>query len=66
MAGACECGNEPSGCINFGGFLDQLRTCWLLRKDCATWSLLEGRRLTAALKHSVAIRTSDVAGHQGL
>ena len=28
--GSCECGNENSGYINCGGFLDQLRTicCW--------------------------------------
>jgi len=23
--GICECGNEPSGCIKRGGFLDWLR-----------------------------------------
>jgi hypothetical protein len=27
VAGTCECGNEPSGSIKFGEFLDQLRTC---------------------------------------
>jgi hypothetical protein len=27
VAGACECGNEPSGSIKCGGFLDWLRTC---------------------------------------
>jgi hypothetical protein len=25
--GSCECGNEPSGYIKFGKFLDYLRTC---------------------------------------
>jgi hypothetical protein len=27
VAGAYECGNEPSGCIKREEFLDQLRTC---------------------------------------
>ena len=35
MAGSCECGNEPSGDINCGEFLDQLKTCKLLMKDSA-------------------------------
>jgi len=26
VAGACECGNEPSGYIKWGEFLDQLKT----------------------------------------
>jgi hypothetical protein len=26
VAGSCECGNEPSGPINCGGFLDYLRS----------------------------------------
>ena len=33
MAGACECGNGPSGSVNGGEFLEQLRTAKLLRKD---------------------------------
>jgi len=33
MAGTCECGNEPSGSIKCGEFLDLLMTFWLLRKD---------------------------------
>jgi len=33
VAGACECGNEPSGSVNGGEFLEQLRTAQLLRKD---------------------------------
>ena len=37
MAGTCECGNEPSGCIKCGEFLDQLKTCYL-KKDSAPWS----------------------------
>ena len=26
VAGTCECGNEPLGCINCGEFVDWLRT----------------------------------------
>jgi hypothetical protein len=33
VAGTCECGNEPSGSIKCGEFLD-----WLLKKDSAPWS----------------------------
>ena len=32
MAGACECGNEPSGSMICGQFLDQLKSCYLLRQ----------------------------------
>ena len=38
VAGACECGNEPSGSIKWGEFLDQLKTGQLLEKDCAAWN----------------------------
>ena len=38
VAGACECGNEPSGSINCRLFLDKLRNCHLLRKDSIPWS----------------------------
>jgi len=38
VAGTCECGNEPSGSIQFGEFLDKLQTSWLLKKDSAAWS----------------------------
>jgi hypothetical protein len=38
VAGTCECGNEPSGSIKYGEFLDYLKTCWLLKKDSAVWS----------------------------
>jgi len=34
MAGAFGCGNEPSGCIKCGEFLDWLRTFLRLRNDC--------------------------------
>ena len=40
VAGCCECGNEPSGSIKRGEFLEQLRKCQLLRKDSAPWSCL--------------------------
>jgi hypothetical protein len=29
VAGSCECGNEPSGSIKCGKFIDQLRKCQL-------------------------------------
>ena len=32
VAGTCECGNEPSGSIKCGKFLDQLRNGQLLRE----------------------------------
>ena len=38
VAGACECGNEPSGSVKCGEFLDQLQTSQLLKKDSAPWS----------------------------
>ena len=34
----CECGNEPSGSIKCGEFLDQLRYSQLVKKDSAPWS----------------------------
>jgi hypothetical protein len=33
--GIGECGNEPSGSIKCGEFLDLLRTCWLPKKEFA-------------------------------
>ena len=38
VADACECGNEPSGSVKYGEFLDQLQTSQLLKKDSAPWS----------------------------
>jgi hypothetical protein len=35
VAGCCEYGDEPSGCIQF---LDYLRTCQLLTEDSAPCS----------------------------
>jgi hypothetical protein len=40
MAGFCEHGNEPSGSIKCGKFLDHMSVCYLLKKDCATWNML--------------------------
>jgi len=36
--GSCEHGNEPSGSIKGGGFIDYLSNCQLLKKDSAAWS----------------------------
>ena len=38
MADACECGNEPSGSVKCGEFLDWLQTSQLLKKGSAPWS----------------------------
>ena len=38
MADTCDCGNEPSGSVKCGEFLDQLQTSQLLKKDSAPWS----------------------------
>ena len=38
VADACECGNEPSGSVYCGEFLDQLQTSQILKKDSAPWS----------------------------
>jgi hypothetical protein len=38
MAGACECGNEPSVSIKCKEFLDYVRKCLLLGKDPLPWS----------------------------
>jgi len=35
VAGFCEHGNEPSGSIKSGKFLDQLSDCQLLKKHSA-------------------------------
>jgi hypothetical protein len=37
VAGTCEYGNEPSGSIKCGEFLDWLQTGWLLKKGCSVW-----------------------------
>ena len=38
VADACECGNEPWGSVKCEEFLDQLKTCQLLKEDSAPWS----------------------------
>ena len=38
MMGTCECGNEPSGSMKCGEFLDWLKTSWPLKKDSSPWS----------------------------
>ena len=38
LADACEFGNEPSGSVKCGEFLDYLQTSQLLKKDSAPWS----------------------------
>jgi len=35
--GRCECGDEPSGSIKCGEFLDYLKASWLPRKASAPW-----------------------------
>jgi hypothetical protein len=35
VAGCCEHGNEPSGSIKGGEFVDQLSDCQLVKKDSA-------------------------------
>jgi hypothetical protein len=38
VAGCCEHGNEPSGSIKGGEFLDWLSDSQLLKKDTAPWN----------------------------
>jgi hypothetical protein len=38
VAGACICGNEPSGSVTYEEYDDWLRTGQLLKKDSAPWS----------------------------
>jgi hypothetical protein len=33
--GACQCGSGRLSAMKFGEFLDWLKNCWLLMKDCA-------------------------------
>jgi len=40
VADVCECGNEPSGSVKSGEFLDELQTSYILKKDSAPWSKL--------------------------
>ena len=38
VAGFCESGDEPSGFIKCGEFLDQLKTGQILKTDIVPWS----------------------------
>ena len=38
LADAFECGNEPSGFVKCGEFLDQLQISQLHKKESAQWS----------------------------
>jgi len=42
VTGVCEYGNEPSGSIKCGEFLDSLRASDFLSEDCVPWSWLVG------------------------
>jgi len=42
VASTCECGNEPSGSIQSGEFLDYLKTGWLRKQDSAPWVSMFG------------------------
>ena len=42
VAGTCECGNEPSGLIKCGEFLDQLKAGQLPKKESAPWGIVCG------------------------
>ena len=37
MAGTSEWGNEPSGSIKCGEFLDYMKTGWILENDSVPW-----------------------------
>ena len=38
VAGCCECGNKPPASTKCEESLDQLRICYLFRKDSAPWN----------------------------
>ena len=40
MADCCDHGNEPSDVIKHWGFLESLRNCQLLKKDCSVQLVL--------------------------
>ena len=61
VADACEYGNEPSGSMKCGEFLDQLQISQLLKKDSAPWSKYV--QLTAHIKKNIKFNwTIGVAG----
>jgi len=41
VAGPCEHGNGPSGCIKGRKLLDYLSDSWLLKDSSAPWSYLD-------------------------
>ena len=61
MAGCCDCGNETTGSIKGGVFLDQLRTCRLLRDDSFPWRYNNKCKLTTVprTKSDVIIRDNE-------
>ena len=52
VADAFECGNEPSGSVKCGEFLDQLQNSQLLKKDSAPWSK-KGVNILYAFYHKI-------------
>ena len=53
VADTCECGNEPSGSVKCGEFLDWLQTSQLLKKDSAPWSKSILRKLYVTKEFTV-------------
>jgi hypothetical protein len=45
---SCEHGNEPSGSIKGGEFLDKLSDCQLLKKDSDPWNVQTAESTTVA------------------
>jgi hypothetical protein len=37
MADCCECSNELLGTIKCEEFLDKMKNCYILKKNCAAW-----------------------------
>jgi hypothetical protein len=64
MAGSCEHGNEPSGFIKSGEFLDQLRYYQLCKKDSDPQSYIVYNKL---LTHTqVSMVTGLLCEREGL
>jgi hypothetical protein len=53
VAGSCELGNEPSGSIKCGKFLDLPRNYQLFNKDSALWS--QFNFLNLCIQHSAVV-----------
>ena len=60
MADGCECGNEPSGSVKCGEFLDQLQTGQLLKKDSAQWSKKVSKLLQLVLSFACWALTNEL------